>query len=100
MQPLYEEIKGFLQGLGADVGVKDTKRYHGFWHDTHDGNRVFAYVYVNPKSITIEVRPTLPLRPGLVELQIGKVCSRRIVLRRPEDLMDVKDDLRNCYLAK
>jgi hypothetical protein len=97
MDRLYEHLKSFLISLGSDVYVKPTKSYYGFWHSAGNTDKVFAYVHVNQQSIDIDVKPTLPLKPGLVSSVNGKVCTRRISLRNTHDLTEAKSPLRTCY---
>ena len=100
MLTLYEQLKSLLTSFGSDVYVKPTKRYYGFWHDTGNTSKVFAYVHVNPQSIDIDVKPALPLQSRVISEHYGKVCTRRISLRDATDLAEAKSLLRTCYQSR
>jgi hypothetical protein len=96
-QPLYKPLEAFLLSLGADVKVRETKTYQGFWHDADGRERVFAYVQVRAERIAIAVRPLLPVQGTFVTPAHGKVCCRRISLRTPGDLEAAKPLLHQAY---
>jgi len=96
MSHLFEQVKTALQ-FSNDVEMHKTMSYFGFWNN----GKVFAYVHTKKSYIRIDVKPQLPLQPGLVEpaRNTAKVCKRSIFIKTVADLETILPLLKECFTA-